>query len=58
MFLYHALLDGLKTGYLAYPLSRYLEVCQRLCGDDVTELGDQFKVMCLVIITRRRVGDV
>ena len=59
MFLYHALLDGLKTGNLAYPLSQYREVYQRLCDDeDVTELGDQFKVMCLVMITRRSVGDV
>ena len=51
MFLYHALLDGLKTGNLAYPLSQYLEVYKRLCGDvDVTELAEQFKVMLLLLL--------
>ena len=51
MFLYHALLDGLKTGQLAYPLSKYPEVYKRLSGDeDGKELGEQFKVMYLTSI--------
>ena len=54
MFLYHALLDGLKTGHLAYPLSQYSEVYKRLCGDDhVTELGEQFKVRYLLLLLPR-----
>ncbi|KAI0221677.1 Receptor-type tyrosine-protein phosphatase kappa [Lamellibrachia satsuma] len=47
MFLYHALLDGLQTGRLAYPVSQYPVVYKKLCVDneDATELKKQFQML-------------
>ena len=47
VFLYHALLDGLQTGHLAYPVSQYPVVYKKLCVDDedATELKKQFQVI-------------
>ncbi|KAI0221423.1 hypothetical protein LSAT2_027240 [Lamellibrachia satsuma] len=47
VFLYHALLDGLKTGHLAYPLAQYPDMYKRLCDDEnnLTELREQFQML-------------
>ena len=47
VFLYHALLDGLQTGHLAYAVSQYPVVYKKLCVDDedATELKKQFQVI-------------
>ena len=47
VFLHHALLDGLQTGHLAYPVSQYPDVYRTLCLDDehMTELKTQFQVI-------------
>ena len=46
VFLYHALLDGLQTGHLAYPVSQFQSLYKILCEDDVnlTQLREQFQV--------------
>ncbi|KAK2192153.1 hypothetical protein NP493_37g04020 [Ridgeia piscesae] len=47
VFLYHALLDGLQTGHLAYPVSQFHSLCKILCEDDVnlTQLREQFQML-------------
>ncbi|KAI0209896.1 Receptor-type tyrosine-protein phosphatase T [Lamellibrachia satsuma] len=47
VFLHHALLDGLQTGHLAYPVSQYPTVYKRLCVDDahMAELQKQFQML-------------
>ena len=49
VFLYHALLDGLQTGHLAYPVSQYTHVYTTLSIDDehMGDLKKQFQVICL-----------
>ena len=52
-FLYHALLDGLQTGHLAYPVTQFQSLYKILCEDDVnlTQLREQFQVISMVIQT-------
>ncbi|KAK2156855.1 hypothetical protein NP493_1931g00000 [Ridgeia piscesae] len=47
VFLYHALLDGLQSGHLAYPVSQYKHVYMRLCIDDehMGDLKKQFQML-------------
>ena len=51
VFLYHALLDGLQTGHLAYPVSQFHSLCKILCEDDVnlSQLREQFQVISMNI---------
>ena len=55
VFLHHALLDGLQTGHLAYPVSQYPAVYKRLCVDDahMAELKKQFQVILVTVVTKR-----
>ncbi|KAI0221675.1 Receptor-type tyrosine-protein phosphatase T [Lamellibrachia satsuma] len=47
VFLYHALLDGLQTGHLAYPVSKYPAVYKSLSVDDTdwTEMKKQYQTL-------------
>ena len=51
VFLYHALLDCLQTGHLAYPVSQFQSLYKILCEDDVnlTQLREQFQVISKAI---------
>ena len=59
MFLYHAVLDGLQTGHLAYPVSQFDDLYKILCEDDVnlTQLREQFQVISVVFQHNPHISD-